>query len=78
MAMQPTAEVTLWRDIFVKFDADHSGEYDTSEGKKLLSAIGIVIHDRSMNVKYFASPRRREGGTSRSISDHPQHGADPP
>jgi len=47
-------EVTLWRDIFVKFDADHSGEYDTSEGKKLLSAIGIVIHDRSMNVKYFA------------------------
>merc|ERR1719428_1385797 len=46
-------EVTLWRDIFVKFDVDHSGEFDTSEGKKLLAAIGIVIHDRAMNVKYF-------------------------
>jgi Ca2+-binding EF-hand superfamily protein len=46
-------EVTLWRDIFVKFDDDKSGEFDTAEGKKLLQAVGINLNERVMHDRYL-------------------------
>jgi Ca2+-binding EF-hand superfamily protein len=48
-----TDEVTLWRDIFVKFDDDKSGEFDTAEGKKLLQAVGINLNERVMHDRYL-------------------------
>ena len=38
-------EVALWRDIFIKFDEDKSGEFDITEGKSLLQAVGINLNE---------------------------------
>jgi len=46
-------EVTLWRDIFIKFDDDKSGEFDVGEGKHLLQAVGINLNERAMHDRYL-------------------------
>jgi calmodulin len=46
-------EVTLWRDIFIKFDDDKSGEFDIAEGKQLLQAVGINLNERAMHDRYL-------------------------
>jgi len=46
-------EVALWRDIFIKFDEDKSGEFDITEGKSLLQAVGINLNERAMHDRYL-------------------------
>lgn len=46
-------EVAQWRDVFVKFDDDDSGEFDHHEGKKLLQAVGVTLNDRNMHEQYM-------------------------
>jgi len=41
-------DVASWRDIFVKFDLDGSGEYDSAEVTKLLNSVGIKCTERTM------------------------------
>merc|ERR1719160_329904 len=46
-------EVTQWREIFLKFDTDGSGAFDTDEGKVLLQAVGINLNERTMHDRYI-------------------------
>merc|ERR1712070_216717 len=39
-------EVSMWRQIFQKFDQDDSGEYDIDEMRGLLRAVGIAMQSR--------------------------------
>lgn len=47
-------EAAQWRDVFLKFDDDDSGEFDHQEGKKLFQAVGVSLNDRSMHEQYMA------------------------
>merc|ERR1719240_1411037 len=46
-------EVAQWREIFLKFDTDGSGAFDTDEGKVLLQAVGINLNERTMHDRYL-------------------------
>jgi Ca2+-binding EF-hand superfamily protein len=46
-------DVIKWRAIFIKFDADGNGEFDASECKVLLQAVGVNVNERSMNDMYL-------------------------
>merc|ERR1719454_383461 len=48
-----TDEVAQWREIFLKFDTDGSGAFDTDEGKVLLQAVGINLNERTMHDRYL-------------------------
>jgi Ca2+-binding EF-hand superfamily protein len=41
-----TEEVAMWRQIFLKFDQDDSGEYDMDETRILLRAVGVQMNYR--------------------------------
>merc|ERR1712118_304006 len=47
-------EVNLWRDIFLKFDDDHSGAFDITEGKTLLQVVGVNLNERVMHDRYLS------------------------
>jgi len=47
-------EVSLWRDIFLKFDSDGSGGFDITEGKGLLQAVGVNLNERAMHDRYLS------------------------
>ena len=64
-------ETKLWRTIFLKFDEDKSGEFDSTEGKVLLQAVGINLNERTMHDEYLRLFREADEDQSESI-DFPE------
>lgn len=45
-------EIEQWRQVFVQFDEDESGEIDEMEGKQLLTRLGLNLNMRAMHNQY--------------------------
>jgi Ca2+-binding EF-hand superfamily protein len=46
-------EVSSWREIYLKFDQDNSGQIESGEARALLQAVGVTLSSRTLNEDYL-------------------------